>query len=100
MAPAKHAHPRGDERGVAEERLREELVVMRRDLFKEKIPGRSLLSPQALMPTTLLEHIVDLVHYGQLSTLDDVQRELTWAHADTWGPRILELIGPVHDKVN
>ncbi len=70
-------HPRKYERGVAEKRLREELVVMRRDLFKEKIPGWSLLSPQALMPTTLLERIVDLAHYGQLSTLDDVQTELT-----------------------
>ncbi|KAK0421744.1 hypothetical protein EV421DRAFT_1870937, partial [Armillaria borealis] len=78
MAPAKHGHLRRYERGEAEERLREELVVMRRGLFKEKIPGRSFLSPQALMPTTLLERIVDLAHYGQLSTLDDVQRELTW----------------------
>lgn len=65
---------------------------MRWDLFRQKFPGRSLLSPQAFMPTTLVERIVDLAHYGQLSTLDDVQRELTWAYADTWGPRILELI--------
>ncbi|KAK0209166.1 hypothetical protein DFS33DRAFT_1272213 [Desarmillaria ectypa] len=72
-------HPREYERIIVEKRLREEPMVMRRDLVKEKVPGRSHLSPESLMPTTLLERIVDLAHYGQFSTLDDVQRELTYA---------------------
>lgn len=98
-----HYNPREYERGSAEHNLREALVTMRQDFFKQKIPGRTFLSPQSLMPTTLLDRIVDLVHYGRLSTIDDVHKQLQWAYNDACSPKILDLIGqfcPVAEKQN
>lgn len=85
-------NPKDYERGIAEGRLREALVTLRHDFFKEKFPGRSLLSPQALWPTTLLDRIVDLAHYGQLAMLEDINKQLEWAYAEVCGPWILKLI--------
>ncbi|PBL00003.1 hypothetical protein ARMGADRAFT_1074825 [Armillaria gallica] len=85
-------NPKDYERGLAEDRLRDTLVTLRHIFFKDKIPGHSLLSPHALWPTPLLERIVDLVHYGRLATVEDINKQLEWAYAKECGPRILDLI--------
>ncbi len=53
------------------------------------------------MPTSLLDCIVDLAHYGRLATLDDIRKQLEWAYTEVCGPDILQLIEkscPVSDK--
>ncbi|KAK0227589.1 P-loop containing nucleoside triphosphate hydrolase protein [Armillaria fumosa] len=93
--------PKEYERGPAETALREALVAMRWELWREKFPGGSMLSPQALMPTVLLDRVVDLAHYGQLETMVDIRKQLDWAYAEKCGPSILVLIEkscPVSEK--
>ncbi|KAK0495075.1 P-loop containing nucleoside triphosphate hydrolase protein [Armillaria luteobubalina] len=93
--------PKEYERGPAEMALREALVAIRRELWREKFPGGSILSPQALMPTVLLDRVVDLAHYGRLETMVDIRKQLDWAYAEKCGPSILVLIEkmcPVSEK--
>ncbi len=85
-------HPCKYERGVAEQQLREALTAFQWAFFRQKVPGHVLISPQALMPISLLDHIVNLAHYGRLATLDDIRKQLEWAYTKVCGPDILQLI--------
>ncbi|PBK79409.1 P-loop containing nucleoside triphosphate hydrolase protein [Armillaria gallica] len=81
-----HYNSKDYERGLVEDQLRDTWVMLQHNFFKEKIPGHLLLLPHALWPTPLLEHIINLVHYGQLATVEDVNKQLEWAYAKECGP--------------
>lgn len=65
---------------------------MRRKLASNMLPKHSFITPQALMSTKLLKHIVDLSHNQVLKTTTDLQNQITWAFLDTYGMQIIALI--------
>jgi hypothetical protein len=52
--------PKAYERGPAEESLQTDLVSLQQDLAKDEA---LMLTAKALMPDSLLDHIIDLVHH-------------------------------------
>ncbi|KAF8900799.1 P-loop containing nucleoside triphosphate hydrolase protein [Mucidula mucida] len=62
-------NPPDYKRGEKEEKLRAELVAMRRRLWEVEVGPGHMIDPQSLWPTKLLMCMVDLAHYGKLHTL-------------------------------
>lgn len=88
-------NPPDYERSEKEEELRAALVAMRKELWQEKVGTGTMMSPQAIWPTPLMMCMVDLAHYGRLTSTEDLQKQTPWFYNDTIGPRILAKINKI-----
>lgn len=88
--------PKAFEMGLQDTALRAALVAMRSQLATEKLGRRSFLSPQSLMSTQLLDRIVGLAHEHRISTLPALQEQITWAHLESYGNKIISLVNQFH----
>jgi hypothetical protein len=50
------------------------------------------LTPQALMSTKLVDHIIDLTHNQHLTTIEKLCNQISWCFLDTYGSRIMDLV--------
>lgn len=82
--------------GPVEVGLRAALVTLRLQLADDYINRNGFMTPQALMSTKLLDRIVDLAHYGKLSTLPNYHAQVTWGFNDVYGPHIFALVQQFH----
>lgn len=81
--------PKAYERGLAEENLRKDLIILRRELAK----GEALmLTAKALMPDSLLDRIVDLAHHRLIKTVTILHEQITWGYLDQCADTIFDLI--------
>ena len=76
-----------------EQSLHSALVELHGTLADEVLPKGSFVSPQALMSTKLLDHIVGLVHEQKLCSLEALCQQVSgWAFLDSHGSHIFSLI--------
>jgi ATP-dependent DNA helicase RecQ len=50
------------------------------------------IGPMLVMPTEVLERIVDCTHYSKINSLEDMRKETRWDEVDKWGHDIVDLI--------
>ena len=80
------------DRGEPEMRLAKALNEWRRKATIEKY-GEAVLrdvGSSLILPTELLERLVDCAHYGKITNLDQLHKEVNWVVDDVFG---LEVIG-------
>lgn len=77
--------PKECARGPAEKSLHVAIVNLQCNVASEILPDQSFITPQSLMSTTLLDHIVDLVHNQALKFGGNLNKQITWAFLNTYG---------------
>ncbi|KAH9038084.1 hypothetical protein EDB85DRAFT_2142089 [Lactarius pseudohatsudake] len=63
------------------------------ELVRIGIPaGDDMYGSQLIMTDDLLERLVELAHFNQLTDLASLKAQVNWRYIDMWGTQILELI--------
>ena len=52
--------------------------------------------PSLIMPTRVLDRIVDCVHYNKISSIQDLSLETRWDEVSRYGAEVLALIQAIH----
>ncbi|KAJ7589755.1 hypothetical protein C8J56DRAFT_1163596, partial [Mycena floridula] len=81
---------------MADKALRAALITFRASLVDEILGVGSFLPPQTLMPTELLERIVDLAHYKKITTVTELQNQTDWGFSISHGSQVVALIHQFH----
>ena len=90
---SKNKHkPKPYTRGPPEMSLRTALVDMRRELAADIFGPHTFLTPQCIMSTKLLDHIVDLAHNQKITNITTLRKQVTWGYLDTHSTVILQLV--------
>jgi hypothetical protein len=89
LKPSRKLMPKAYERGPAEESLWKDLVSLRRDLAKDEA---LMLTAKALMPDSLLDRIIDLVHHRLIKTVKILHEQIIWGYLDKCDDTVFDLI--------
>ena len=86
-------NPKAFTTNTQQQTLRSHLVDLRSSLADEVLPKGGFVSPQAVISTKLLDHIIGLAHEQKLRSLEALRQQiLGWAFLDSHGLHIFELI--------
>ena len=81
--------PKAYKHGPVEESLWKDLVSLWQDLAKDEV---LMLTSKALMPGSLLDHIIDLAHHRLIKTVATPYEQITWGYLDRYANTIFNLI--------
>jgi hypothetical protein len=51
-----------------------------------------MFGSQLIMTDDILERLVELAHFGQVSDLVSIHTRLSWRYTDLWGTQVLDII--------
>ena len=81
-------------KGEREQRLSQALNAWRQRVTVEKY-GEAILrdvGSSLVLPNELLERLVDCSHYGKITNMEQLGKEVDWILADEYGPEVVRLI--------
>jgi hypothetical protein len=81
--------PKAYKHGPAEESLQKDLVSLWQDLAKDEV---LMLTAKALMPDSLLDHIVDLAHYQLIKAVKILHKQIIWGYLNKCNNTVFDLI--------
>jgi hypothetical protein len=87
-----------NERSTADMKLVEVLEDWREETTKVRYGEAALLDfgPSLIMSTKVLDRIINCVHHGKISSLQDLARETHWDEVGRYGADLLKLIQAIH----
>jgi hypothetical protein len=81
--------PKAYKRGPAKDSLQKDLISLWGDLAKDEA---LMLTAKALMPDSLLDRIIDLVHHRLIKMVAMLYEQITWGYLDKCADTIFDLI--------
>ncbi|KAI9434782.1 P-loop containing nucleoside triphosphate hydrolase protein [Lactarius indigo] len=73
-------------------RLKTALQDWRRNQLLSTVGDDDMFGPQLIMTDDVLERLVELAHFEQVSDLASIHAQVSWRYTDRWGAEILDII--------
>ncbi|KAI9429071.1 hypothetical protein H4582DRAFT_1771638, partial [Lactarius indigo] len=64
----------------------------RRNQLLSTVGDDDMFGPQLIMTDDVLERLVELAHFEQVSDLASIHAQVSWRYTDRWGAEILDII--------